>query len=110
MRSVLGFSGGKAVARINAPANRVAWSSRHRPENHRTRRALIVAVVTGCIAPGLKQLEPSVLMVLKYISILRYDRAIIHSVLHWMRLGNLSPGAKHTTRKKDVRPVSIPGK
>ena len=70
MRSVLGFSGGKAVARINAPANRVAWSSRHRPENHRTRRALIVAVVTGCIAPGLKQLEPSVLMVLKYISIL----------------------------------------
>jgi hypothetical protein len=36
------------------PAKRVAWISGHRPERQKHVSALIVAVVTGCIAPGLK--------------------------------------------------------
>ncbi len=32
------------------------WNSGHRLEFHRARSALGVAVVTGCMAPGLKQL------------------------------------------------------
>jgi hypothetical protein len=37
------------------PALRVTWISGHRPERLKRGSASIVAVVTGCIAPGLKQ-------------------------------------------------------